>query len=474
MPPAAASGKDPEAVDAGASCSPEENLSLPQGQAYLQLPIAKLIYVVGKELSFDIFLRTDRPGNLGPEYCLLFGKGEIYQPWPLLKTKATGTNFVYYHRRDQALVREYLHRSQAEARPVAPTASPAAALNAVLAGECKVASAGADLLTGDDYVPLRLFSLLPDWEIPFDLYVKTVIAGHRQPRYLRLCSRGEALAADLINKLRAKGIDKVYAPGCQLATVLQYLYHNLSLVMSDDQLSPAEKASRVYEVTLVWIRHFFEEEAENLTPNLKLGMEFVDFLFDCLRRDQDCQGWVLALLRHDGKLYTHSLNCCLIGLAFTNYLQWPPKKIRDFTLGALLHDIGMTRIPLAILRKPGALSPPEMAQVRQHPLTGYNLLSVSPLSRDSLIPILQHHENCNGSGYPDSLCQPLIDPAARILRIVDSFEALTARRPWREPFDPLKALWIMRQLWQQSGIYDTSLLSAFIQFLAKDAAAMAV
>jgi HD-GYP domain-containing protein (c-di-GMP phosphodiesterase class II) len=79
--------------------------------------------------------------------------------------------------------------------------------------------------------------------------------------------------------------------------------------------------------------------------------------------------------------------------------------------------------------------------------------------------VLQHHENGDGSGYPEKLRLASIHPWARILRILDTYEAMTADRPWRLARSPQETLWAMRNDWQKGRIYDPAYLKAFIKFL---------
>lgn len=80
--------------------------------------------------------------------------------------------------------------------------------------------------------------------------------------------------------------------------------------------------------------------------------------------------------------------------------------------------------------------------------------------------VLQHHENGDGSGYPKRLKAPNIHAWARILRILDSYEAMTAERPWRPALEPKEALWIMFEDWKKSRLFDQNYLMSFIKFLA--------
>lgn len=77
----------------------------------------------------------------------------------------------------------------------------------------------------------------------------------------------------------------------------------------------------------------------------------------------------------------------------------------------------------------------------------------------------QHHENGDGSGHPWGLPLKSIHPRARVVRIIDSYESVTSQRPWRPGLSPKEALWAMRREWQQSRVYDKTVLMAFVKFL---------
>ncbi|MBI5866409.1 MAG: HD domain-containing protein, partial [Planctomycetes bacterium] len=97
-----------------------------------------------------------------------------------------------------------------------------------------------------------------------------------------------------------------------------------------------------------------------------------------------------------------------------------------------LHDVGKIGIAERILNKPGDLTEVEFEQIKQHPRLSYEMLRpVSSLGPNLLDAVLHHHEDYDGSGYPDGLAGESISLGARILRIVDVFDALTSTRPYR-------------------------------------------
>jgi putative nucleotidyltransferase with HDIG domain len=100
-------------------------------------------------------------------------------------------------------------------------------------------------------------------------------------------------------------------------------------------------------------------------------------------------------------------------------------------LGALLHDIGKLAVPEAVLVKPGALNDVERAQMRRHPGAGAWMLRTIGVAKEALPGVLFHHERWDGRGYPAGHAGASIPLEARILAVVDAFDAMTSIRPYR-------------------------------------------
>jgi HD-GYP domain-containing protein (c-di-GMP phosphodiesterase class II) len=100
-------------------------------------------------------------------------------------------------------------------------------------------------------------------------------------------------------------------------------------------------------------------------------------------------------------------------------------------LAGLLHDVGKVGIPDAILLKPGPLTEEEWQVMHEHPGKGASILRPIKLYPDVVSAVLTHHENWDGSGYPSRLAGEDIPPIARILRVADSFNAMTSTRSHR-------------------------------------------
>jgi putative two-component system response regulator len=108
-----------------------------------------------------------------------------------------------------------------------------------------------------------------------------------------------------------------------------------------------------------------------------------------------------------------------------------PTEVRAVRYGGILHDIGKIGVDEAILRKPGPLTDEEMAHMRRHPQIGAQIISQMRFARDVAPIISAHHEYWDGSGYPHGLKGDEIPIGARIITIVDAYDAMTTDRPYR-------------------------------------------
>jgi HD-GYP domain-containing protein (c-di-GMP phosphodiesterase class II) len=178
-------------------------------------------------------------------------------------------------------------------------------------------------------------------------------------------------------------------------------------------------------------------------------------------RNADALFWVNALRERDAYAYSHALGGCMLAAAFGRHLGLPQQLLVHVACGALLMDIGKTRVPEAIIRHPGPLNPLSMARARRHVELGLQILEESggqhPIVRQVL---LGHHERFDGSGYPERLRGMQIPVYARMAAIVDSFDAMTSDRPYASAMsrhDALQALYRGRDT-----LYHGELVEQFI------------
>ncbi len=134
-------------------------------------------------------------------------------------------------------------------------------------------------------------------------------------------------------------------------------------------------------------------------------------------------------------------------------------ELRALQAAALLHDVGKLAVPEHVLNKPGKLTPIEYEQMKQHSAKGADVLSAVQFPYPVVPIVRHHHENWDGSGYPDGLREHQIPLGARILSVVDCFDALTSDRPYRSALGEDEALAIISE--RRGTMYDPTVVDAF-------------
>jgi len=177
---------------------------------------------------------------------------------------------------------------------------------------------------------------------------------------------------------------------------------------------------------------------------------------------------VWELLYQNYTLYNHSLNVCLLGIGLMLFLHKSKHESLIMGLACIFHDLGLTRIPEELLYRPEPLTPEEKETVKKHPQLGYQVLKeTNAMPSEVMQLVLEHHENANGTGYPQGLPPGKQHPWTRIIRLVDTYDGLTGHRPFRQALKPFAALKVLQdQVGPKERIFDHRTLKNFIRFLA--------
>ena len=158
----------------------------------------------------------------------------------------------------------------------------------------------------------------------------------------------------------------------------------------------------------------------------ELGEAYLDTIHRLARaaeyKDDETLGHIMRMSRYSAML--------------AQKLGMSDKEVQDILYAAPMHDVGKVGIPDSILMKPGRLTPEEFEIIKTHTVIGANLLAYSKSEILKLAEeiALFHHEKWNGKGYPQGLSGEKIPLSARIVGLADVFDALTSKRPYREPY----------------------------------------
>jgi putative two-component system response regulator len=142
-----------------------------------------------------------------------------------------------------------------------------------------------------------------------------------------------------------------------------------------------------------------------------------------------------------------------------------PEETTALRRAGIVHDIGKVAVPDAILLKPGPLTADERAIMQQHPVVGESICAPLKSFRTVLPIIRHHHEKFDGTGYPDGLKGEQIPLTARVLSIIDVYDALTTERPYKPAHPSAEALKTMAEE-VQKGWWDAKLFAAFGEMLS--------
>jgi putative nucleotidyltransferase with HDIG domain len=174
--------------------------------------------------------------------------------------------------------------------------------------------------------------------------------------------------------------------------------------------------------------------------------------------------WAESVEANDRFTGGHCDRVAELTCAIARKLGFEAHDIAWIRIGAYVHDVGKVNIPAALLNKRGPLEPGEREIVRRHSADGDAILAALDLPFPIRPMVRSHHERVDGLGYPDGLSADEIPLTARILRVADSYDALTSHRPWRPAFEPEEALDIMERA--VGADFDPAVFIAFLDVLS--------
>ncbi|GAA3401949.1 HD-GYP domain-containing protein [Paenibacillus hodogayensis] len=216
------------------------------------------------------------------------------------------------------------------------------------------------------------------------------------------------------------------------------------------------------------IRTQFKKVMLDSAPRYSVGHSFIGKAFkealtliiDDLSQNPNAMIMLTDISVADDYLYRHSLNVCIYATMLGLSDGYSRSDLTMLGLGALLHDIGKTKIRMDVLRKPGRLLEEEFEEMKKHAEFGFKLLKDEPnIPLLSAHCALQHHERMDGSGYPRGIVGADIHDFSKWIGLVDSYDAMTSTRVYRKAMLPHQA---MEQLYAGADtLYEKSKVEHF-------------
>lgn len=306
------------------------------------------------------------------------------------------------------------------------------------------------------YMAIPPGAIIPGILPEFRIYIPS-----RKGGYILWALEGNKVNPEQLARLSESGTSEVFVDLEEKFKYEQYLETNLGKIL-ENRLSPDDQKAAIFsKVSTNVVRNAHESS---------LGMGVMDA--SAMRRteilvrnalifisESNSMPALAKMIGHDYQTYEHATKVLWFTVAFlrnnpdiaarikpdfqTFTEEQKTEMLEQCGVGALLHDIGKTFVSHEILNKNGPLTAIEWEIMRRHPLNGLAMLLDAELPPFVKKAVLHHHEDFSGKGYPMGLEGSNINILARVLRIIDAFDAMTSRRPYKAPLSPGKTVKIM-------------------------------
>ena len=240
-------------------------------------------------------------------------------------------------------------------------------------------------------------------------------------------------------------------------------------IQAKEALVDMHASKRLYEDAILELRQVMDDALHGKKVQGGRLFSIAERIIQHLRVDRDTFVSFINIFGFLGEtedyLYSHSINVGILASGIGMALEYSENQLLDLCVSALLHDIGLLKVPEKIIKKPGKLDKDEFAQVIEHTSHGLELLqNISDLPESAKDVVYQHHERMDGTGYPEKRRSMEVSESAKIVAIVEVYEAMTHPRPYRgEKIIPYEGV---RQVVQEAkSAFEPRLVKKFLSFI---------
>jgi HD-GYP domain-containing protein (c-di-GMP phosphodiesterase class II) len=221
----------------------------------------------------------------------------------------------------------------------------------------------------------------------------------------------------------------------------------------------------LYDELVAMVEDIFDKIRNGVGYDKKKITDAIDQLVDLVRKNKN-KALEICAAEHDGKyIFTLSATVTILAIVTGLSLRYPKPRLIPLGVGALLHDVGMVRVPSYITDKTGALTPDEYNRVKTHPIYGYRIITKElELTNEIATIALQHHEAHDGNGYPRKSKGEDISEFAKIVGICDVYAAMTRKRSYRDEelsYNAMKTI-----LSESNRKFDPQIVKVFLSDMA--------
>lgn len=222
------------------------------------------------------------------------------------------------------------------------------------------------------------------------------------------------------------------------------------------------KARTAHKHTSSLVKSFMNNIYIGLGVDIQLAKEAVSECVDSVIGNPDAMLLLTQLKNRDEYTSQHSMNVCVLSIAFGRSLGMPVDELQNLGFSGLMHDMGKIRVPLEVLNKPGELTDDEFSLMKSHTVYGRNILMNSSGVLPGAIDVAySHHESMDGSGYPRAFHGGQLSQFSRMVAIADAYDAITSDRVYQNGRTHMDAINVFHQTAGKK--FDSALVFKFIE-----------
>ena len=248
-----------------------------------------------------------------------------------------------------------------------------------------------------------------------------------------------------IEGLVKNGYDSLYVTSSDFAQIENGLFDSLDEVVADESVAPENRFQLLQAAVSIKVDLAFR--LINPKRFVTLSKQMTNHISTLFEGNDILPRGLFDVVQHDFYTFTHVTNVAGYAALLSERLGINDAESKAGIIeGALLHDIGKRFIPTKVLCKNGKLNEKERDLIETHPKRGFvELRAGGEVNYDQLLMVYQHHEKIDGTGYPVQIVGDEIHPWAKLLAIVDVFDAITSKRPYRDPMKLVDALEVLER-----------------------------
>jgi len=294
----------------------------------------------------------------------------------------------------------------------------------------------------------------------FDYYIRL-----KENKFVKIVKRGENIEPARVDKYMNDGVEHFYFLTKERRNYINYMNEVMKASISSSSAKSDVIVSQMKNVS----EKFMEEiHTRGLRPDLiEESKTISENMYNFLRSRDSLRDIMAQFEEFHPEKFSHSFLTSFFAAVICKNLKWVgPRTLESVALGSCLHDIGLIKLPASIRDKdPSALTTKELEIYKTHPRLGADMLGALPDMNPQVVQIVyQHHERCDGAGYPNQLTGIKIYPLAKIVALADSFADILVQKK----IPPLEAVKLLLQDRDKLLSFDPVIIRALVSSFVKD------